>query len=337
MMKKKTSVLALFLVLLIAVTGCGGGAGNAGTTEAASTSEGSGSSGKSGDGKIVIGFSQTVMNHPFRIANVDTAKKAAADLGVEIIVTDGQGDANKEIANIESLIARNVDALIVSSLSGNAIYPAYKEAERAGIPLIIAASGVPDDDSIPYTTFVASDEVTMGQQAAKYIADKMGQKGNLVILNGVVESTNSQLRTQGFMPEIQKYPDIKIVAEQSGEWLRLPAMQVMTNILQANSKIDFVFAQNDEMALGAIEAIKKANRMSEIKVVSMDSQKEALEKIKNTDELMMTVKNEWSFETAVKLAIDAANGKEIQKRVILDSPVIDKSNVDNFYDPNSTF
>ncbi|RUT29646.1 sugar ABC transporter substrate-binding protein [Paenibacillus zeisoli] len=325
-MKKSAVKMLVFLMMFtLVVTGCG---------EAKDSKASGGSDGKK---KIVIGFSQTVMNHPFRIANVDTAKKAAADLGVELIVTDGQGDASKEIANIESLIARKVDAIIVSSLSGNAIYPAYKEADRAKIPLIIAASGVPEDDKIPYTTFVASDEVLMGQQAAKYIADKLGNKGNLVILNGVVESTNSQLRTKGFMPEIKKYPDIKIVAEQSGEWLRLPAMQVMTNILQANSNIDVVFAQNDEMALGAIEAIKKAGRMDKIKVVSMDSQKEALEKIKNTNELMMTVKNEWSFETAVKLAIDAANGKEIQKRVILDSPVIDKSNVDKYYDPKSTF
>ncbi len=336
-MKKNVAiVLAFLLTLTIVITGCGAGT-NSGTNPADTAASPSADGGNKAGKKITIGFSQTVMNHPFRIANVDTAKKAAADMGVDIIVTDGQGDANKEISNIESLIARKVDAIIVSSLSGNAIYPAYKQIAQAKIPLIIAASGVPDDESIPYTTFVASDEVTMGQQAAKYIAEKLNSKGNLVILDGVVESTNSQLRSKGFMPEIQKYPDIKIVAEQSGQWLRLPAMQVMTNILQANSEIDAVFAQNDEMALGAIEAIKKAGRMDKIKVVSMDSQKEALEKIKNTNELMMTVKNEWSFETAVKLAIDAANGKEIQKRVILDSPVIDKSNVDKFYDPNSTF
>lgn len=337
-------IIAVTLFAGVMLTGCG--ATQTQDTKAQTTVESTAAAApastaapatENNDKKIVVGFSQCVMNHPFRIANVESAKQAAEKYGVELIVTDGQGDVNKEIANIESFIARKVDVIIVSSLSGKAIYPAYKQVAAAGIPLIIAASGVPDDPSIPYTSYVATDEVIMGQTAAKYIAEKLGGKGNLAYIRGVAESTNSELRHRGFTEEIAKYPDIKIVAKQSGEWLRLPAMQVMTNILQANDKIDAVFSENDEMALGAIEAIKKAGRENEMFVVSMDAQKEALEAIKNTKIFDMTIKNEWSLDTAVKLALDVANGKTIEKRVLLDSPAINKDNIDKMYDPNSIF
>ncbi|CAI6087339.1 substrate-binding domain-containing protein [Cohnella sp. JJ-181] len=353
-MKKKslsivfTSVLAFALV----VTGCGKSSNDSSASSAAPASGGSASPAASGgaapaagsyeyktkaEGDIKIGFSQAVMNHPFRIAMVESAKKSAAELGIELIVTDGQGDVNKEISNIESLIARKVDAIVVSSLSGKAIYPAYKQVAEAKIPLIIAASGVPDDENIPYVSYVATDEVQMGQQAAQYIAKMLNNKGNIVVIDGVPESTNSELRRQGFMPEIEKFADIKVVAHQSGDWLRLPAMQVMTNILQANDKIDVVLAQNDEMGFGAMEAIKKAGREKEIKVIGMDAQKEALELIKNGDNYVMSVKNEWSSDTALKLAVDAVRGKPIEKRVVLEAPVIDKTNIDQYYDPNSIF
>ncbi|RFU60998.1 substrate-binding domain-containing protein [Bacillus sp. V59.32b] len=338
-MKKHVAlIITIILSVMVVLAGCSTEPNlKSGSTSKKSGDESSYSYKTKEEGDIVIGFSQSVMDHPFRIANVESAKKAAKKLGVELIVTDGQGDVNKEISNIESLIARNVDAIIVSSLSGKAIYPAYKQVAQAQIPLIIGASGVPDDPKIPYISYVATDEVSMGQRAAQYIAELMGDKGNLVILDGVTESTNSILRSEGFMPEIEKHKDIKVVAQQSGEWLRLPAMEVMSNILQANNKIDVVFAQNDEMAFGAIEAIKKAGRMDEIKVVGMDAQKEALQMIKETDEYVMTVKNEWDLETAVKLAIDAVRGQEVPKRKELDAPVIDDKNVDGFYDPKSVF
>ena len=356
-MRKFLLTLTLALLIAIVLVACGASDTNTGeqsqseaSTEEAEDADGAESTGggEPGDdstysyktkeeGDVVIGFSQAVMNHPFRIANVESAKQIAEELGVEIIVTDGQGEVNTEISNIESLISRNVDAIIVSSLSGKGIYPAYQQIADAEIPLIIAASGVPEDPGIPYISYVATDEVEMGQKAATYIAEIMNEEGKIVVLDGVTESTNSELRRQGFMPEIEKYPGIEVVAHQSGEWLRLPAMQVMTNILQANSEIDAVFAQNDEMAFGAIEAIKNAGREGEIKVFGMDAQKEALEMIKNGDNYTMTVKNEWDLETAVRLAVDAVRGKEIPKREVLEAPVIDDSNVDEYYDPESIF
>lgn len=290
------------------------------------------------EGPIKICFSQVVMNHPFRVANVKSIEEAAAKHSdVELTVTDAQGDVNKEIANIESFIARGCDGIIVSSLSGKAVYPAYHEVAGAQIPLVIAASGVPEEEGVPYTSYVATDEVSMGERAFDYIANKLGGKGNLVVLQGVPESTNSVLRTEGFSAQAPYWPNIKIVAEQSGQWLRLPARQVMANILQANPQVDAVFAQNDEMALGAIQALEDAGRTENVFVVGMDAQKEALESIKNGNLFDMTIANEWRMEKALEVAIDAVRGKPVPQRVFLRVPMVNDLNIDQHYDPNATF
>jgi len=333
---------ALALALVAALTGCGLTAsnddgGNAGGETAATTGSNYEFKTKP-SGQLKIGFSQVVMNHPFRVANVNSIKAAAQKQGVELIVTDAQGDVNKEIANIESLIARQVDAIVVSSLSGKSIYPAYREVAKAKIPLIIFASGVPDDENVPYTSYVATDEVAMGQRAADYVANKLQGKGKLVVINGVPESTNSQLRTQGFMPQIKRFwPEIDIVAEQSGQWLRLPSQKVMTNILQANRDVDAVFAQNDEMALGAIDALNKAGRADDVFVVGMDAQKEALQAIRQGGPFDMTIKNEWDATQALQTAIDAVRGKRVPKRVVLDVPMVNGHNIEHHFDPESVF
>jgi ribose transport system substrate-binding protein len=289
-------------------------------------------------GDITVCFSQVVMNHPFRVAMVKSLEQAAAKhKDVKIIVTDAQGDVTKELANIESFVARGCNATIVSSLSGKAIYPAYTEVANANIPLIIAASGVPEDEDVPYTSFVATEEVSMGERAFDYIAAKLKGKGNLVVLQGVPESTNSVLRREGFNAQAKYWPDIKVVADQSGQWLRLPARQVMANILQANPKIDAVFAQNDEMALGAIQAIKDAGREKEMFVVGMDAQKEALQAIREGDIFDMTIANEWRMDKALETAINAVRGKPVPQRVILRVPMVTDANLNTNYDEKSVF
>lgn len=290
------------------------------------------------EGPLSICFSQVVMNHPFRVANVESLEAAVAQHDdIELTVTDAQGDVTQEIANIESFIARGCDAIIVSSLSGKAIYPAYQEVAQAGVPLVIAASGVPEEEGIPYVSYVATDEVAMGERAADYIANKLGGQGNLVVILGVPESTNSVLRSAGFNPQLEYWPNINIVAEQSGQWLRLPTRQVMANILQANTEIDAVFAQNDEMALGAIQAIKDAGREDEIFVVGMDAQKEGLEAIRDENVFDMTIANEWRMDTALQVAIDAVRGAPVPQRVVLKVPLINDFNIEAHYDPEATF
>jgi ABC-type sugar transport system substrate-binding protein len=290
------------------------------------------------DRALTIGFSQVVMNHPFRIANVESMKEAARANGVPLIVMNAEGDVERELTNIRELIAQGVDAIIVSSLSGRAVYPAYREVAAAEIPLIIFASGVPDADDVPYTSYVATDEVAMGRRAADYMGERLGGKGNLVVINGVVDSTNSQLRRQGFMGRLKEsWPEVRVVAEEPAGWLRRPAQQVMSRILAPEPRIDAVFAENDEMALGAIDALRKAHRARTVFVVGLDGQKEALQSIRQGGPFAMTIKNEWDGRRAVEMAIAAARGESVPKRVVLDVPLIDRENVDAIFDPNLTF
>lgn len=289
------------------------------------------------EGDITLCFSQVVLNHPFRVAMVESFEQVVAGMeGVTGIVTDAQGDATREIANIESLIARGCNAIIVSSLSGRAVYPAYREVADAGIPLIIAASGVPEEEGIPYVSFVSTEEVSMGERAFDYIAARLGGQGKIVQLQGVPESTNSILRREGFNAQAQYWPGIVTVADQSGQWLRLPSRQVMANILQANSEIDAVFAYNDEMALGAIQALEDAGR-TDVFVVGMDGQKESLETIKNGDLFAMTIANEWRMDKAIEIAVAAVRGEAVPQRVVLRVPMITDDNIEGIYDPEAVF
>lgn len=268
-----------------------------------------------------IGFSQCVMNHPFRIAMVDSVKQAAKDYDdVELIVVEGDGDVQTEITNIESLIQQGCDAIIISSLSGTAIYPAYQEVFEAGIPLVIAASGNADESEDAYNyynTFVSTDEVQMGVAAADYANDFLGGEGNVVMIRGVVESTNSLNRYNGWNSKIGEYPGLHVIVEQAADWLRLDANEVMTNILQANADIDLVYCENDEMALGCLEAIEDAGREDEIIIISMDAQQDACEEVAKGGCFKLTISNSSDCHEALAAAYTLAKGGEVDKRIYL--------------------
>ncbi len=288
--------------------------------------------------KFKIGFSQCVMNHPFRIAMVDTFKDAVKDYpDIEPIVVEGDGDVQTEITNIESLIQQGCDVIIVSSLSGTAIYPAYRQVYEAGIPLIIAASGCASEGEEAmnyYNSFVSTDEVEMGIAAADYANTLLNGEGNVVMIRGVVESTNSLNRYNGWNSKAKDYPGIKVIVEQAADWLRLDANQAMTNILQANSDIDLVYCENDEMAMGCLEAIQDAGREGEIQIISMDGQEDAALEIKKGGPFKLTITNNSDTHEAVAAAYKLAKGESIEKRIILTYELVTAENVDAYLAAN---
>lgn len=292
------------------------------------------SNGEGGKKTYTIGFSQSVMNHPFRIAMVNTFKSAAKNYAdIVPIVVEGDGDVQKEITNIESLIQQGCDAIIISSLSGTAIYPAYKQIYDAGIPLVIAASGNAQEDEEAYkyyNSFVSTDEVEMGMGACDYANTLLNGKGNIVMIRGVVESTNSANRYEGWNKQIGNYPGLNVIVEQSAEWLRLTATEVMTNILQANANIDLVYCENDEMALGCLDAIKDAGRENEMKIISMDAQQDACEEILKGGAFVMTIENVANTAVAVEAAYQLAQGNPVDKRIILKYTIVDATNAADF-------
>lgn len=284
---------------------------------------------------ITLAFSQCVMNHPVRIQMVNTVKSECKKYSnCKVIVTEGNGDFNIEIANIESLIERHPKVMIVSSLSGTAIYPGYEEINKAGIPLVINNSGVPDDNAtqLKYTSFITPDDWNNGRILGQYLADQLGGKGKIIIIDGVVESSNRQMRLGGFLEVIKKYPDIKIVGQQPGDWIRQPAMKAAADLLQANPQIDGIYAMNDEMAMGVLAALRAAGREKQIKVmVSVDGQEDLLQEIKKGSVAKMaSVYWESRMKDTVNVALAVADGAVVDPNIFIVKPLITRDNVDQW-------
>ena len=281
-----------------------------------------------GSGKpIKLAFSQVVMNHPVRINMVNTFKSNCEKYSnVECVVTEGNGDAGVEIANIESLVQRKPDVIIVSSLSGTAVYPAYQAINEAGIPLIINNSGIPDDSAtdIKYTSFISPDDWKNGRLLGQYMADRLKGKGEIIVIEGVAESSNYEHRLGGFMEVINKYPDIRILGQQSGAWIRMPAMKAAVDLLQANPKIDGIYAMNDEMGMGVLAALRSAGREKEVVMVSVDGQKDLVQEIEKGSAAEASVFWESDMTRVVDAALAVAEGAVVAPQIWYDEPLITK-------------
>ncbi|SFN61227.1 substrate-binding domain-containing protein [Mycetocola miduiensis] len=280
-----------------------------------------------------IGFSQFVMNHPFRIANVETIKEAARRAGARIVVTDAEGSAEVEAQNVQWMLDQGVDAVIISSLSGAESHEMYRRVAETGTPLIIFASGLPSDEyDVPYTTYVGSNEKWVGAQAAEYIGKRLGVSGGkIVVLYGPMESSNARLRGSGFKLELERsYPQVEITGHLTGDWLRDSAFELMTQYLTQHPHVDAVFAENDEMALGAMDALVRWDPHASTFIVGVDGQQAALCEIWSGGPFAMTVRTEFDGDAAVHAAIDALRGRDVPSRIELAASVITVKNIDQF-------
>jgi len=280
--------------------------------------------------KILIAFSQATMNHPFRVAmvegNREYAEKNYPD--VELIVTDGQNSAAKQVADIETLIARNPDVLIVSPLIESAITPVVKMAMDMGIPVVTLDRRV----NTEVTCHIGAKNYPMGVKAAEYIAEALNGKGNIIEIQGTAGASATVERNKGFRDTIAKYPDMKIIATQYCDYVREPAMKFIEDMLQRFPKgqIQAVYSHNDAMALAAIEAIKSAGRMDEIKVITgMDGENLAFDSIKK-GELTATITYPYCAPEGIIYAYKIAKGEEVPKEVVLEGKLVTIENVDEY-------
>ncbi len=228
-------------------------------------------------GKYVIGLSLSTLNNPFFVTLRDGAKKAAEELGVELIVLDAQDNPAKQLNDIEDLIEKKVDLIIINPTDSDAIVSAVESANEAGIPVITVDRAANGGKVILH---IASDNVAGGRMAAQIIAKALNGKGKVVELVGIPGTSAARDRGKGFEEELKKYPGLKLVAKQVANFNRAEGLTVMENILQAHPDIDAVFAQNDEMALGAIEALKEAGLLDKVIVVGFDAIPDAVEAVK---------------------------------------------------------
>ncbi|WP_460969463.1 sugar ABC transporter substrate-binding protein [Spirosoma migulaei] len=285
--------------------------------------------GQGGDSKkLVVGVSMLSMQNEF-IVNVHDAmvKKAEAD-GVELITVDAERSALKQVEQIESFIAQKVDAIIMNPCEVEASSPAVTKALAAKIPII----NVNSETSTKPSAFVGSDDVESARIAMKYIAEKLGGKGNVLMMHGYMGQAAQIKREQGAREILKQYPNLKLLAHQTGEWDRAKAMSLMENWIQSyGSQINAVFAQNDEMGLGAVKALTDAGLKDKVIVVSIDAIPDGLQAVKKgTLDATVFQNAEQQGSKAIETAVKAAKGQAYDKETLIPFQLVTKENLAKF-------
>lgn len=261
-MKKLVLVLSLLMGLLL--VGCG--------AKTDSKSEA-----KTGGKKFGATF--MTLNNPFFVELNEGLKGVIEANGDKLISLDPQLDINKQIAGIEDLIAQKVDGIFLNPVDWQGIKPALEAANKAGIPIYVVDAPVFDDHLV--VTTVASDNWNAGVLCAQHLTKTLGiTKGNIVVLEHPTAKSAIE-RTDSFLKEIAKYPDLKVVAKQSSNGQLEISMPIMENIIQANPEITAVMALNDPTALGVIAALESAGKLKNVKAIyGVDGSADALKMIK---------------------------------------------------------
>lgn len=260
------------------------------------------------------------------------ANEAAKNDSIEIQFEDARTDIGKQIDQVQNFVAQGVDAIIVHPVDMSATPRMTKLATKAGIPLVYV-NRKPSEETLPdKVVFVGSEEVVAGRLQAEEIAKKIGGKGNIAIMLGELSSDGTHGRTKGVKEVLAKYPDITVVEEQTAEWQRSEAIDLMNNWIVSGTKIDAVAANNDEMALGALLAMKQAGiSADEIAVAGVDATPDALASMK-AGELFVTVFQdaEGQGAGAVQAAEKLIKGEKVDQFVWVPFKLVTQENLDQF-------
>jgi simple sugar transport system substrate-binding protein len=281
------------------------------------------------DKKLVVGFSQIGAESAWRSAETESIRSEATKRGVDLKFSDAQQKQENQIKAIRAFVAQGVNAIILAPVVETGWEPVLREVKQAKIPVILVDRGIKVSDDSLYTTLIASDFVAEGRMAGEWLAKKLDGKGNIVELQGTPGAAPAIDRKKGFTQAISKHPDLKIVKSQTGEFTRAKGKEVMEAFLKAEGKnINAVYAHNDDMALGAIQAIEEAGMKpgTDIIVVSIDG-------VKGAFEAMVAGKLNCSVECSPLLgpaAFDAAEaalaGKKLEKKTTVKDELFDQSN-----------
>jgi ribose transport system substrate-binding protein len=270
------------------------------------------------------------MNHPLNAHTVLLFEAKAKELGLEFTVTDAERKSDKQIDDIQALIQKNVDALIVLPTDSFAVAPGVEAAADAGIPVFSVLRNVPAVGE-KLITYCGVDDFSVGKLGGIYVSLMVNGRGNVVHLTGTPGVTTSEDKSRGFHSVIDNFPDIKIVAEQTAKYQRAEAMTVMEGILQANKSIDVLFAANDEMAGGAIQAIQAANRTG-IKVIGANLQKDAYQRLLTGEQAADITTPTKRVIEALEAALDYLNGKPVPRVKFIAVDIVTKENCKAFED-----
>jgi len=297
MLFKKVNLFLVLVILLSIVSAC---APAAAPTEA------------SGDKPIKIGVSMLFNDLWLTTLRDAMTEYAATQPGVELIMVDSNEDVATQLGQVENFVAQKVDVIVLIAANTDAADPMTKAAQDAGIPLVYVnriPSNLPEGIS-----YVGSDSIEAGIMQAEWLAEKLGGKGNVVIMNGNLAQEAAQKRTEGEKQVFAKYPDIHIIKEDTANWSRADGLALMENWLSTGDQIDAVASNNDEMAIGALQAIEAAGKLGEILVGGVDASPDALQEM-DKGRLNVTVfqNAKGQGEGGIKVAIALARGETVDQ------------------------
>ncbi|WP_376963179.1 ribose ABC transporter substrate-binding protein RbsB [Azospirillum sp. A26] len=249
----------------------------------------------------------STLNNPFFVTLKNGAETKAKALGYNLLVLDSQNDPAKELANVEDVVNKKVKLLLVNPTDSDAVRSAVRSANRAKIPVVTLDRSANGGE---VASHIASDNVAGGRMAGQLVVDMLKGQGAVVELQGLPGASAARDRGKGFHEAVDKASGLKVVASQPADFDRTKALNVMENILQAQQKIDVVFAHNDEMALGAAKAIQASGR--KIPVVGFDGTDEGVAAV-NAGTLTATVAQQAGLigEMGVETADKVLKGEKV--------------------------
>jgi galactofuranose transport system substrate-binding protein len=279
-----------------------------------------------------IGFSQSEKEaNPFRIAETQSIKDEAAKLGIpagNLQTTNANSQFNKQISDVEQMIDSGVQLLIIAPLNSDGWDSVFAKASAKKIPIITIDRKINATSCTDYLTFIGSNFEEQGKRAADKMAAALGNKGSVAILLGAPGNNVTTLRTKGFKDQIAKVaPEIKIAFEQTGQFSREEGQKVSEQLLQSNSDINGIYAENDEMGLGAEVALKSAGKKAgDVKIVSVDGTKGAVQGIADGWFSAVIESNPRFGPLAFSTAEKFFNGEPIPEDIIITDREYDESN-----------
>lgn len=270
---------------------------------------------------MTIGFSISTLNNPFFVTLRDGAAEAAEKAGVSIDIADAQNDSSKQLSDVEDMIQKGVDVLLINPTDSEAVVTAVQAANDANIPVITLDRGAEGGNVISH---IASDNVAGGEMAAEYILEQAKKDAKVVELQGIAGTSAARDRGEGFNKKAEG--QLEIVARQPADFDRARGLSVMENILQSQAEIDAVFAHNDEMALGASEAIENSGR--DILVVGFDGTEDAIEAVK-IEVLSATIAQQPAEigKVGVETAVKVINGEEVEEEIPVELKLVTQDTV----------
>ena len=279
--------------------------------------------------QLKVGFAQVGAQSARRTANTNSMKAEAAKRGVDFKFADGQQKQENQIRALRSFITQGVDAIILAPIVETGWDPVLREAKRAGIPVLLTDRTIQTEEESLYAAFLGSDFYEEGRMAADWLAKKVNGQANIVELQGTPGSAPANERRRAFGDAIKKHPGMKIIDSQSGDFRRSGGKEVMEAMLKKHAnKFNVVYAHNDDMALGAIQAIEEAGLQpgKDIIIVSIDGIRDALQAIID-GKMNCTVEcNPLFGPRSFDLIENILAGKEVPKKIYNKDELFDATN-----------